>query len=293
MDSLDEAKFDIAITSPPWGQLGRAFTLGMVSGLGKLLLQVLNTTTVNNHQTWLQTVMHRDPGVGLITICNHTSMFDDPGIFSAITPWSYFLSEPQHHGMRWSMCAREVCFKNELLRQFFQNGKVLPITRGAGVEQPVMKTVAREVAQGGWLHVFPEGRIMMTGAMGPFRWGVGKVVCDAKQAAGGRDPIILPFFHSNMGAVLPVDSTIPRAGNQVTVTIGQPLDVSGITCRCNQAGQDQQQVWQDITVRMYEAMKQLEASSPQNPYQRENPVGKPGLEVLRDETSDPRLANRA
>ena len=43
-----------------------------------------------------------------------------------------------------------------------------------------------QVAEGGWLHVFPEGRIMMNGQLGPFRWGVGKVVCDAKKAAGGR-----------------------------------------------------------------------------------------------------------
>ena len=43
-----------------------------------------------------------------------------------------------------------------------------------------------QVAHGGWLHVFPEGRIMFTGRLGPFRWGVGKVVCDAKRASGGR-----------------------------------------------------------------------------------------------------------
>lgn len=43
-----------------------------------------------------------------------------------------------------------------------------------------------QVAAGGWLHVFPEGRLMMTGVLGPFRWGVGKVVCDAKKAADGR-----------------------------------------------------------------------------------------------------------
>ena len=27
-------------------------------------------------------------------------------------------------GMRWSICAKEVCFKNKLLQQFFANGKV-------------------------------------------------------------------------------------------------------------------------------------------------------------------------
>lgn len=41
-------------------------------------------------------------------------------------------------------------------RQFFQSGKTLPIERGAGPDQPVMQTVAREVARGRWLHIFPE-----------------------------------------------------------------------------------------------------------------------------------------
>jgi hypothetical protein len=72
MDSLDECKFDASITAPPWGELGRAFTLGVISGYGKLMLQVLNRTTVVNHERWIKTVMERSPGEGLITISNHT-----------------------------------------------------------------------------------------------------------------------------------------------------------------------------------------------------------------------------
>ena len=63
---------DDAVTKPPWGAIGRAVTLGLVSGICKLFLNVLNKTTVVNHERWLSTVMHRSPGVGLITICNHT-----------------------------------------------------------------------------------------------------------------------------------------------------------------------------------------------------------------------------
>eukprot|EP00798_Chlamydomonas_sp_ICE-L_P025591 gene25591-11244_t len=63
-------------------------------------------------------------------------------------------------------------------RHFFQNGKVLPILRGAGVTQPVMGTAAAAVARGDWLHIFPEGKIMYPGTLGTFRWGVGKIVCE-------------------------------------------------------------------------------------------------------------------
>ena len=43
-----------------------------------------------------------------------------------------------------------------------------------------MRTVASEVARGRWVHIFPEGRVNHTGQMGPLRWGVGKLVCDAR-----------------------------------------------------------------------------------------------------------------
>ena len=296
MDSTPECQIDPSITSPPWGELGRSATLGLVSGLGKLLLNVMNSTTVINPEAWSQNVMHRAKGTGLITIANHTSLFDDPGIFSAITPWSYFWSEPSHHGMRWSMCAKEVCFKTDFLRQFFQSGKVMPIIRGGGIDQPVMRSASGIVAQGGWLHVFPEGRVMMNGKLGPFRWGVGKVICDARKESGGKDPIVLPFFHSNMASVLPIDSSIPRLGNKVVVTIGDPLDLSDVTCDCHKEGKDQHEVWKQITMRMHDAMRALEASSPPNPYQRENPPGRPGEAFSSSEaagTSDARLAGRA
>jgi hypothetical protein len=44
------------------------------------------------------------------------STFDDPGLESAMLPWSYFWTESSHGGMRWTMCAQDVCIGNELLR---------------------------------------------------------------------------------------------------------------------------------------------------------------------------------
>lgn len=82
-------------------------------------------------------------------------------------------------------------------RQFFQSGKTLPIERGAGPDQPVMRTVAKQVALGHWLHIFPEGRINYTGDLGPLRWGVGKLVCEAVGRHRGR------WAHGCYVAVLP------------------------------------------------------------------------------------------
>ncbi|KIZ07883.1 Tafazzin [Monoraphidium neglectum] len=71
--------------------------------------------------------------------------------------------------MRWTMCAREVCFKSELLRQFFLNGKALPVERGSGADQPVIGASARRLGAGDWIHVFPEGRVQPAGDVGAFR----------------------------------------------------------------------------------------------------------------------------
>ena len=70
--------------------------------------------------------------------------------------------------------------------QFFQSGKALPIERGAGADQPVMHAVARVVALGRWLHIFPEGKVNYTGQLAPLRWGVGKIICDAIGRHGAK-----------------------------------------------------------------------------------------------------------
>lgn len=70
MDSLLD--YDSDLTRPPWGPYGRDLTLGLVSAVSKFVLQVLNETKVINHDTYLDLVHNRPPGVGLLTICNHT-----------------------------------------------------------------------------------------------------------------------------------------------------------------------------------------------------------------------------
>ena len=72
MDSLVEPE-DLRdpVTQPPWGQIGRNLTLGVVSLAGKFVLQVCNSLDVKGHSRLTQLVMHRPPGTGLITVSNH------------------------------------------------------------------------------------------------------------------------------------------------------------------------------------------------------------------------------
>lgn len=75
MDSLldvEDALFAKQALSAPWGDLGRSWTLGVVALASQLWLRVLNDFRVEGLDTFLQHTMHREPGRGLITVCNHT-----------------------------------------------------------------------------------------------------------------------------------------------------------------------------------------------------------------------------
>ena len=46
-------------------------------------------------------------------------------------------------------------------------------------------------------------------------------------------------------------------------------------------------MWKDITLRMNAEMEKLQSRSPPNPYQGENPKGKPGAEALQENLGGP------
>ena len=48
-------------------------------------------------------------------LCGLCSTLDDPVVMSNLMPWHFFASESHHMGNRWSLCAREICYKSKLL----------------------------------------------------------------------------------------------------------------------------------------------------------------------------------
>ena len=70
MDSVLEP--EEPIISPPWGEIGRVIILAAVSLTGKFVLNWWNTTEIKNQSTFLQHLQHRQQGLGLITVSNHT-----------------------------------------------------------------------------------------------------------------------------------------------------------------------------------------------------------------------------
>ena len=74
MDSLLEPEDSLReqYLSAPWGDLGRSATLGLVSLVSKFVLRVMNTTEADDLQTFQEHILDRKPGLGLITVSNHT-----------------------------------------------------------------------------------------------------------------------------------------------------------------------------------------------------------------------------
>jgi monolysocardiolipin acyltransferase len=264
-----------ALLAPPWGPLGRSATLATIATACKIGLTGLATFSIAppdgvGAARLAAAVAGRPPGIGLLTVMNHTSTLDDPGVFSAALPLSLFATDHlSGRAVRWSLCAREVCHSNPALSAFFRSGKTLAIERGGGVDQPSTRAAADALASGGWVHVFPEGKVSPSGKLGRLRWGVGALVCGCV-AAGGAPPALLPLYHSGMATVLPLGSVLPRPlGKDLHLAVGEAIPLGDLTPGCTSADPEvRASTWAAITARAEAGLKALEAAAPPNPDQR-------------------------
>jgi 1-acyl-sn-glycerol-3-phosphate acyltransferase len=156
---------------------------------------------LENTKALLAALEKRRSGQGILTVANHVSPVDDPVLLSALLPWKLLMPWHQferassnregdireekniryahngskdvddrlngHGAQRWAICTQEVCFSQGIfLSAFCGLGRVLPIKRGAGVDQPMLLDAARTLAAGHWLHIFPEGKVNQGGELG-------------------------------------------------------------------------------------------------------------------------------
>ena len=217
---------------PPLGVFSRMATLGVVAGFSKFVVSVMNTATTSGYDVLLHHMTHRVRPTGLVTVSNHSSTFDDPGVLSFLIPWTYFATEPSHGGIRWTMCTSEICAASPAVHAFFTAGKTVPINRGGGLHQATLVTMAHRIAKGDWVHIFPEGKVNPDAKeLGRLKWGLGKILCDV-DADGAPPPVVIPFWHSGMDQVKKYGRWGFSAFNKVHVTVGEPIDFTDLTARC-------------------------------------------------------------
>ncbi len=162
---------------------------------------------------------NRPPGIGLLTLSTHTSVFDMAAVTESV---SVSMVSDTARAL-WSVCARDVCFRNPVFAWVFRGCKALPVERGGGAAQSDVSEAAQRLSGGEWVHVFPEGKIA------PHREPLQRVrrgVCRLVLEPSPR-PIVLPM-HSGFADLKPVGTWLPRPGRQVHTRIGEPLTFDDI-----------------------------------------------------------------
>lgn len=139
-------------------------------------------------------------------------------------PASYF-RDPKH--VRWSLGASDIIFKNDLCRWFFRHGQTLEVVRGHGIFQRSLNDALARLAEGQWVHLFPEGYVNLTRStrMRRFKWGVSRLVLEASPT-----PLVVPIWLMGLDQVMPHPRAhprwLPRPGADIGIALGEPVDVT-------------------------------------------------------------------
>ncbi|KAI4471047.1 taz protein tafazzin [Holotrichia oblita] len=198
--------------------LASTITMAAVGIFSKILIKWLNTTKIYNRHIMLRALDERPRNVPLITISNHHSCFDDPGLWGTLK-LKHLLNKDR---MRWSLAAHDICFTCSPHSYFFAFGKCVPIIRGAGVFQDAVDFCIQQLNKGSWVHVFPEGKVNMTKENMRLKWGVGRMIFESLVT-----PIVIPIWHIGMDDVLPNDPPYYlRLFKKLTFNFGNPIDFS-------------------------------------------------------------------
>ena len=226
-------------------------TIGMGA---KFLLRCYNTTVIHGKEN-IDSVFNSRSGP-VLSVVNHHSCFDDPGIWGAVLSPRQLINTRL---MRWGASASEVIFVNRPLETFWKLGKVIPIVRGWGVDQPAMQFLVDKLNRGGWVNIFPEGKVTVGRHIGMLRWGVGRLIMDSDKV-----PTVVPVLHMGMDSVLPnpADDTesqpcVIRPGNLVTVNIGAPVQLDNLVRELKQKKVEAEEARRLITKHIQDVMERL------------------------------------
>ena len=236
-------------------KITRAVTMGSVTAMSKLFIEKLNTLQIveNEHyRKFLELVQQgaHGRGRGLLTVSNHTSVYDDPILQSVLVGYIH----PDLH--RWGACKENICFRDAYTSSFTSAGKALPVRLGEGLEQQKFKALGRRLADGEWVHIYPEAACIQSGTLGSgayhgcreeekarkiglLKWGVGKLATRIAFGENLLPPVVLPYYHVGMHRIKP-QHNLPdnnlvidpwhkiRTGEKIIVVFGPPISIEDL-----------------------------------------------------------------
>lgn len=152
-------------------------------------------------------------------VCNHVT-FVDWLILSAATqrPIRFVM----HHQF----------LKVPLTGRLFRDAKVIPIAgvkENAEVLEAAFATIARELAEGELVCIFPEGRLTTDGKLSPFRRGIERIITTSPV------PVVPMALQGLWGSLFSRSGNVPerhRFGHlwqKISLTIGEPLAPTSVS----------------------------------------------------------------
>ncbi|XP_075981741.1 tafazzin, phospholipid-lysophospholipid transacylase [Anticarsia gemmatalis] len=225
-----------------------SITVAVVGLFSKIIIEFLNKTTVYNREA-LSRAVRRPRGVPLLTVSNHHSCFDDPGLWGVLDLGVLM----RNSRMRWSLAAHDICFTNALHSCFFALGKCVPVVRGAGVYQPAIDFCLERLAAGDWVHIFPEGRVNVNKEHIRFKWGVGRLIADC-----AAPPLIVPVWHEGLDRVLPNrEPYLLKFRKRVFLNVGEPIQLHQLLEALRRSNASEEETRAAITARVQDELLRL------------------------------------
>ncbi|KAI1810920.1 acyltransferase [Poronia punctata] len=246
----------------PW-RMTSSLIMGLTASLSRVFLYGLNTVEVKGLDRFLALLEQRKDVEkrqrGLITVCNHISILDDP-LMWGVLPFGHAFNPSNH---RWGLGAHDICFQNGLLSTFFTAGQVLPTHRlqhspDGGLFQPTVPQAIRllssrplaeppsstltdsgtikpnpftlyEQNRHSWVHVFPEACVHQHPKMFMryFKWGVARMILESEPM-----PDVVPIFIDGTQRIMSEDRGfprfLPRFGVEFRMAFGERVDTEKV-----------------------------------------------------------------
>ncbi|KAF5305141.1 hypothetical protein FQA39_LY09403 [Lamprigera yunnana] len=233
--------------------IAASITIACVGIFSKILIQWFNKSKIHNRHYMVYALDKRPNSVPLITVSNHHSCFDDPGIWATLDV-KHLLSKTV---MRWSLAANDICFSCLSHARFFKLGKCVPVIRGNGVYQDAVDFCLERLANGDWVHIFPEGKVNLTKDDMRLKWGVGRMIFESPVT-----PIVIPIWHIGMDDVLPNNPPyMVRIGKNLTFNFGKPLDFTPLVQAMREQNVTDIEARKEITDCIQAALRKLKVET--------------------------------
>lgn len=243
--TLEEAQQRVAVmrgwVQGPVNKTLSFFVQTIFAVLGIMHLKVFNRTTVYGREHL------QDLHPPCLYVSNHLTMIDDflldPLLFGPIA-----LKRLQLSWFPWHVPEEKNFFLNPVLSWLLQKAQAVPITRGHGAFQPGMMRLKEVLADGGIVHIYPEGTRSRTGNINPGKAGTGKLAYETRCR-------ILPVYHEGTQNLLPVGSNRLRVGKKVAIVVGEAIEMDDLyALEANKA------TYQQIADRIIDAIRDLRRS---------------------------------